>query len=131
MNSEKAMAIAEGLTCLKFYPTNPRGIAKIATIITDICKTDQQAEWLEEALLRGNEWPGPGSLRDMILEQFPPPGSPYASYPGLGQKPPSMTAEEQAEWDRMCAQIMATIRSRKFNCIPADGVEANLAGGEG
>jgi hypothetical protein len=68
-----AMDASNRLSCLKFYPSHPAGIAEIAATIHDLASDDRQVDWLIHTLKsRYDEWPGPKTLRAVFCERFKP-----------------------------------------------------------
>lgn len=67
------MEAALRLSCLKFFPLHPAGVAEVAATIHEFAESEVQVNWLiHELKTRYDEWPGPKTLRAVFCEKYKP-----------------------------------------------------------
>ena len=73
ISSSAAMDAAKSLADLNFFPSEENGQISVATIISSMCHTVDQARWLVEKMHRTyNSWPGPLEMRACFCSKFRP-----------------------------------------------------------
>lgn len=64
-----ATRFTDRLTALKYFPSRNQAVAAVASMLVEICPTEEEAARLVAiALERFDDWPGPASLRRLHYE---------------------------------------------------------------
>ena len=73
LDSRIVMDAAYRLSCLKFFPSHPAGVAEVAATIHEFAENESQVNWLvHEMKARFDEWPGPKTLRAIHCSRYKP-----------------------------------------------------------
>jgi hypothetical protein len=71
VQQKKALEFAGELEVLRFFPSSPKAIGKIAELIAELCADEVQARWLVDDVCKScNEWPGPALLRERHASRY-------------------------------------------------------------
>ena len=55
---------------MRFFPSDAGALEEIGGIFEELCKTDDEARMLTDAVLRScDEWPGPAKLREVFASE--------------------------------------------------------------
>lgn len=64
MTEEKAFAVVDRLSLLKFFPAGESARIELANLIMEVCRNERHADDVADDVLRKyDEWPGPSTLR--------------------------------------------------------------------
>jgi hypothetical protein len=123
MTHEKALELASDLGCLKGFPGyNLAAVNKIAENLAQWCKTPEQGRRLVHELTSGrfSEWPGPGVMRDVCDELFPPDEQTYVKPEWMVGPPPKI---ECAKCDDTGASHDLRFNWARCTCAGGQNVE--------
>ena len=125
---EQALALAQSLEPLKYFPRSAQGLAEVAIVIAETCPTPEQAETATREILRSHdEWPGMRSFAAMLRRSLPrpapappPPDAPAAETDPLVIAYQARRQRAKAIWDALPRADKLTAYRSTYEQLAAD-----------
>jgi hypothetical protein len=75
VNLKRVLEALAGLAMLKFFPANNEAVlAALARLCVNMCRSEDEVEWLVDRMTSGlyQEWPGPLEMRAVYCSRYKP-----------------------------------------------------------
>lgn len=74
MNANRVIDILCGLKTLRFFPMDENAMIAVMRLVSSMCHTEEQVQWLVDRMTGGlyDEWPGPREMRACFCSKYKP-----------------------------------------------------------